>query len=210
MIKVAIIEDNVRYRDLLKTMITSSDKFELVYEADNCRDLLEEIVKDLPDVIIMDIDLPGKSGIEGVRELKEPFPEIKVLMLTVFEDEDRIFRAIKAGANGYMLKKDSPQRIMDSITELFDGKSSMNGIITRKVLDFFQEHRKADYNLDQYNLTTREKEFAIELMKGLGYKEIAANSNISVETLNSHVKNLYRKLDVHSRSELAAKFSNSK
>ena len=210
MIKVAIVEDNIRYKDLLKTMISASDKFELVYEADNCRNLLNEIVKDLPDVVIMDIDLPGISGIEGVKELKEVFPEIKVLMLTVFEDEDRIFGSIKAGANGYMLKKDSPQKILDSISELFDGKSSMNGIITKKVLEFFQQHRKIGNDLEEYNLTARENQFALELMKGFSYKEIASNGNISVETLNSHIKNLYKKLDVHSRSELAAKFANLK
>ena len=119
MIRVAIVEDQVRYRDLLKAILSGSDRIELLFERDHCRNILDDIIKQLPDVLIMDIDLPGRSGIEAVRELKEIFPDLKILMLTVFEDDDKIFGAIKAGANGYLLKKDSPQKILDAIGELY-------------------------------------------------------------------------------------------
>ena len=115
MIRTAIVEDQTRYRDLLKMILAGSDKIALVFEREHCRHIVDDVVKEMPDVLIMDIDLPGKNGIEAVGELKAIFPEIKILMLTVFEDDEKIFGAIKAGANGYLLKKDSPQKILDSI-----------------------------------------------------------------------------------------------
>jgi len=208
MIKTAIIEDNKRYRDLLRTILSNADKIELIYEADNCQRIVYDLRKPQPDVVIMDIELPGKSGIEAVSELKREFPDMKILMLTVFEDEDKIFGAIKAGADGYLLKKDSPQKILDSITEVYEGKSSMNGVIAKKVLEYFQ--KKNPVNLpEKYNLTKRELEILEFLMEGFTYKEIAAKCFISVQTLNTHVKNIYHKLGVHSRAEISAKFRNS-
>ena len=126
MIRIAIVEDQVRYRDLLRLILTGSDNIELLFEKEHCRNIMEDVVKQLPDVLIMDIDLPGRSGIDAVRELKEVFPDLKILMLTVFEDDEKIFGAIKAGANGYLLKKDPPQKILDAIRELYEGKASMN------------------------------------------------------------------------------------
>jgi DNA-binding NarL/FixJ family response regulator len=169
--------------------------------------MLELFAEEKPDVVIMDIDLPGISGIQGVWELKLNWPEIKVLMLTVFEDEDKIFGAIKAGANGYMLKKDSPQKIIESVHAVCKGESAMNGLIASKVLEYFynQQKKTAD-SLDKTNLTQREKEVLQLLVKGFSYKEIAASCFISVLTLNSHIKNIYQKLNVHSRAELAAWF----
>jgi DNA-binding NarL/FixJ family response regulator len=150
--------------------------------------------------------MPGMSGIEGVWELKKYLPEIKVIMLTVFEEDDQIFGAIKAGAKGYLLKKDSPQKILDAIEAVERGESPMNGMIAAKVLDYFQQKQKSSEILLQSNLTEREKEILQLLIKGNSYKELAGRIFISVETLNSHIKNIYRKLNVHSRSELAAKF----
>lgn len=205
MMKLAIIEDNQRYRDFLKTMILSSGMIELVYEKDHCRGIILAIQQYSPDVIIMDIDLPGISGIEGALNVKEAFPEIKVLMLTVFEEEEKIFSAIKAGADGYLLKKDTPQKILDSISEVFEGKSPMNGMIAKKVLEFFQK-KTVVYDGDDYHLTRRELEILELLMAGLSYKEIAGKCYITVQTLNSHIKNIYQKLGVHSRSEIAARY----
>lgn len=205
MIKVGIVEDQPRYRDLLRLIIGGSDKIELLFEKENAISIIHDIVKQLPDVMVMDIDLPGKSGIEAVREIKEVFPEIRILMLTVFEEEEKIFSAIKAGANGYLLKKDSPQKILDSIQELYEGKAPMNGLIAKKVLDYFHTKPPAEIPND-FHLTKREKELLELLMEGLSYKEIAARCYISVETMNSHIKNIYQKVDVHSRAQLAALF----
>lgn len=205
MIKTGVVEDDFRYQELLRTILSSSDKVTPVFVVGNCKDIISDVRKFSPDVVIMDINLPGKSGIEGVAELKKHFPGVKVLMLTVFEDEDKIFAAIKSGADGYLLKKDSPQKVLDSIQDVFDGKSSMNGIIARKVLEYF--HKKPSIkNPDEYNLTKRELEILELLMDGLSYKDIAEKCSISIQTLNSHIKNIYSKLGVHSRSEASAKF----
>jgi DNA-binding NarL/FixJ family response regulator len=152
--------------------------------------------------------MPGMNGIEAVWEIKNHWPEIKILMLTVFEDDDKIFGAIKAGANGYLLKKDSPQKILDAIDAVVKGESPMNGMIAAKVLDYFQKQQSKTLSMVQHHLTEREKEILQLLIKGNSYKEIASALFISVETLNSHIKNIYRKLNVHSRSELAAKYGN--
>ncbi len=207
MIRTAIIEDNPRYRQLLEDIIANSEKAIVVFGADNCNQVMSDLSKSNPDVVIMDIDLPGKSGIEGTFELKQKYPLIKVLILTVFEDEDKIFSAIKAGADGYLLKKDSPQKILDSIQDVFDGKSSMNGVIAKKVLEYFQK-TKSLKDIGEYHLTQREHEILNQLMSGLSYKEIAAACFITVQTLNSHIKNIYVKLGVHSRAEIAARFRN--
>jgi DNA-binding NarL/FixJ family response regulator len=205
MINTAVVEDDPRYRELLKTILSSSDKVMPVFEAGDCQNIVSEVRKHMPHVVIMDINLPGKSGIEGVEELKRVFPEVKVIMLTVFEDEDKIFAAIKAGADGYLLKKDSPQKVLDSIQDVYEGRSSMNGIIARKVLEYF--HKKPTVkNPDEYSLTKREHEVLELLMDGLTYKDIADKCYISVQTLNSHIKNIYNKLGVHSRAEASAKF----
>lgn len=205
MIRTAIVEDDPRYRELLRAILLNSEKVIPIFATDNCTQIIGDVRKHNPEVVIMDINLPGKSGIEGVEELKRSFPEVKVIMLTVFEDEDKIFAAIKAGADGYLLKKDSPQKVIDSIQDVYDGKSSMNGIIARKVMEFF--HKKPIVkNPEEYSLTRRELEILELLMEGLTYKDIADKCNISVQTLNSHIKNIYHKLGVHSRAEASAKF----
>jgi DNA-binding NarL/FixJ family response regulator len=157
----------------------------------------------------MDIDMPGMSGIEAVWEIKKHWPDIKIVMLTVFEDDDKIFGAIKAGANGYLLKKDSPQKILDAIQAASQGESPMNGMIAAKVLEYFQKQQKKVTGLKELNITEREKEILQLLIGGNSYKEIAGALFISTETLNSHIKNIYRKLNVHSRSELAARYGNA-
>jgi len=209
MIRTAIVEDQSRYRDLLRLILTGADNIQLVFEREHCRNIIDDVVKDMPDVLIMDIDLPGKSGIDAVVELKEVFPEIKILMLTVFEEDEKIFAAIKAGANGYLLKKDPPQKILDAIKELSEGKASMNGLIARKVMEYFQKKKMAP-GIEEFNLTKREHEILELLIQGLSYKEIAAKCFISPETMNSHIKNIYQKLNVHSRAQINARFGNKK
>jgi DNA-binding NarL/FixJ family response regulator len=206
MIRLLIVEDDPRYADLLRTILTNSEKVVPVKILNNCLDIVSEVRAAAPDVVIMDINLPGRSGIEGVEDLKKVFPDLKVLMLTVFEDEDKIFAAIKAGALGYLLKKDSPQKVLDSVQDVYDGKSSINGIIARKVLEYFQKQNTVVKKPDEYNLTKREHEILELLIEGLSYKEIADRCSISTQTLNSHIKNIYTKLGVHSRAEASAKF----
>jgi DNA-binding NarL/FixJ family response regulator len=207
MIKTAIVEDQSRYRDLLRLILSGADDIQILFEREHCRNIIDDVVKNMPDVLIMDIDLPGKSGIDAVIELKEVFPEIKILMLTVFEEDEKIFAAIKAGANGYLLKKDPPQKILDAIKELNEGKASMNGLIAKKVMEYFHK-KKAAPNVAEFNLTKREHEILELLIQGLSYKEIAAKCFISPETMNSHIKNIYQKLNVHSRAQINARFGN--
>jgi len=207
MIRTAIVEDQSRYRDLLRMILSGSDTIELIFEKEHCRNIIADVAKQAPDVLIMDIDLPGKSGIDAVVELKAVFPQVKILMLTVFEDDEKIFAAIKAGANGYLLKKDSPQKILDAIRELSEGKASMNGLIAKKVMEYFHK-KKPLPEVEDFRLTRREHEILELLIQGLSYKEIASKCFISPETMNSHIKNIYQKLNVHSRAEISARFGN--
>lgn len=208
MIRIAIVEDQARYRELLRLIISGADQMEIVFEKEHCRNIIDDIVQAIPEVLIMDIDLPGKSGIDAVIEVKAVFPDINILMLTVFEEDEKIFAAIKAGANGYLLKKDSPQKILDAIKELSEGKSSMNGLIAKKVMEYFHK-KKLIPKIEDFHLSRREQEILELLIEGLTYKEIAARCFISPETMNSHVKNIYQKLNVHSRAEATARFGNN-
>jgi DNA-binding NarL/FixJ family response regulator len=208
MINVAIIEDNLQYRTTISIILQLNENLKLIHKMEDCDKMIFLFESQKPDVVLMDIDLPGMNGITAVWEIKKRWPEIKVLMLTVFEDNEKIFGAIKAGANGYLLKKDSPQKILDAIELVYKGESPMNGMIASKILDYFQQSQQKKSVLHEANLTERETEILQLLMKGLSYKEIASNIFISIETLNSHIKNIYRKLNVHSRSELASRLGN--
>ena len=209
MLNIAIIEDNPQYRTTLSIILQLNEKLRLIHKLDNCDEMIVSFEGASPDVVMMDINLPGMSGIQAVWEIRKHFPQMKVIMLTVFEDDENIFKAIKAGANGYLLKKDSPQKILDAIEAVVNGEFPMNGMIAAKILDCFQQMQKRNSDFEEFNLTSREREILSLLIKGYSYKELAAALFISVETLNSHVKNIYRKLDIHSRSELAAKYGNS-
>ena len=208
MVNIAIIEDNHQYRTAISIILKLNDQFRLIHKLENCDEMIVRFEIEKPDVVLMDIDLPGIDGIQGVWKIKNHFPEIKILMLTVFEDENKIFGAIKAGANGYLLKKDSPQKIIDSILAMDTGEFPMNGLIAAKVVDYFQQKQHKSKDRTQSNLTERENEILLLLVNGHSYKEIARSIFISIETLNSHIKNIYRKLNVHSRSELAARYGN--
>lgn len=209
MLNIAIIEDNPQYRTAISIIMQLNENFRLIHKLENGDEMIGRFEEEKPDVVLMDINMPGMNGIQAVWEIKKYFPEIKVLMLTVFEDEEKIFGAIKAGANGYLLKKDSPYKILEAIEAVCRGESPMNGMIASKVLDYFLQIHNKNRELDQSNLTEREKEILKLLIRGNSYKEIAGTIFISVETLNSHIKNIYRKLNVHSRGELSAKYGNN-
>ena len=206
MTRIAIIEDNPQYRTAISIILQLDERIRLVHRMEDCADMMDRFSEEMPDVVLMDIDLPFMSGIEAVWKLKKRWPSIRILMLTVFEDDDKIFGAIRAGANGYLLKKDSPQKILSAIQAVMMGESPMNGMIAAKMLEYFQRQGKREKQLDESHLTSREKDILQLLIRGNSYKEIASFLCISVETLNSHIKNIYRKLDVHSRSELAARY----
>ncbi len=204
MLKIAIVEDNEQYRTALAFILQLNADLQLIHQLGNCSTLISSFKTEKPDVVLMDIDMPGMTGIEAVWQIKKEFPEMKVLMLTVFEDDEKIFGAIRAGANGYLLKKDSPSKIQEALFTVQAGESPMNGIVASKMLEYFQLQK--NNQLDQSSLTEREKEILIFLVKGYSYKEIASAIFISIETLNTHIKSIYRKLNVHSRAELAAKY----
>ena len=206
MIRVAIVEDNLSYLKAMQVLISSQPDLLLVYTAENLS-MMDALYEAEPDVIILDIDLPVRNGIEGVKLIKEHLPETGVFMLTVFEDEDKIFNSIKAGAQGYLLKKDSPEKIIEAIKAIHNGESIMNGKIARKMLEFFsRKEGDRQHELEQYSLTKREKEILQFLIDGKSYKHIADICNISLQTLFTHTKNIYNKLNIHSRSEIAARF----
>lgn len=207
---IAIIEDNPQYRTAISVILELDEDIRVLHTLSDCSLMMEHFTESLPEVVLMDIDLPGMGGIEAVWTLKQRWPGVKILMLTVFEDDAKIFGAIRAGANGYLLKKDSPQKILSAIHAVMQGESPMNGIIAARMLDYFQQQGQQRHFLEEQHLTGKEKEILHLLIRGNSYKEIAALLRISVETLNSHIKNIYRKLDVHSRSELAARYGGNR
>ena len=204
MIKVAIFEDNRSLREGLTAMIGGTPGFECVGAFPNCNNLLKNISQARPDVILMDIEMPGINGIEGVALIKEEFPEIKVLMETIFDDDEKIFDSICAGAEGYILKHTSPAEILEAIQEIHDGGSPMTPSIANRVLKMVRQ-RPQITNQESFDLTDREKEILTCLVKGMSYKMVADTCFISIETVNVHIKNIYRKLQVHSKSEAVAK-----
>jgi len=207
MIRVAIVEDNHAYRKSLEALISTSAAIELVFSDENSYKLIKTIDVIEPDVVIMDIDIPGINGIESVLRLKEKCPSLNIFMLTVFEDMDNIFESLKAGAVGYLLKKDKPELILESIIKVKNGESVMNGKIARKVLEYFSRPlRKA--SLEDFGLSRRESEILQLLVEGLSYKQIAAQCFVTLDTISTHIKRIYSKLNIHSRSELSAKFGN--
>ena len=205
-IRVAIIEDNASYMKAMQVLLGSCPNLLIVYTAESLKDITT-LIHSGPDIAILDIDLPGKNGIEGARIIKDSLPETGIFMLTVFEDEDKIFNSIKSGADGYLLKKDSPEKIIDAIEAVYRGESVISGIVARKMLDYFNGKEAArQKELSSYNLTKREKEILQMLIGGKSYKQIADECSISIQTLFSHTKNIYNKLNIHSRAEIAAKF----
>jgi DNA-binding NarL/FixJ family response regulator len=203
-IRVAIFEDNRSLLDGLAAMIGGTRGFECVGAFPNCNNLLKNISQVKPHVVLMDIEMPGINGIEAVGMIKEEFPEIKVLMETIFDDDEKIFDSICAGAEGYILKNTSPAEIMDAIKDIYEGGGPMTPSIANRVLKMVKA--RPDTSLrESFDLTDREKEILTCLVKGMSYKMVADTCFISIETVNVHIKNIYRKLQVHSKSEAVAK-----
>jgi len=197
-ITVAIVEDIKEIREGLKILINLSNDFRCENVYSTAEQALKELPAAEPDVVLMDINLPGISGIECVKQLKPVCPDTQFIMSTVYEDDENIYESLKAGATGYLLKKTIPARILEAIMEVYQGGSPMSTQIARRVIASFQK----EDNIDASEiLTAREKEILKNLSEGLRYKEIAFKLKISIETVRSHARRIYEKLHVQSRTE---------
>jgi DNA-binding NarL/FixJ family response regulator len=207
-IKVTIFDDNDSLRDSVAMLLNESDDFSLAGAYPDCLDVINNIGETKPDVVIMDIDLPGLNGIEAVKLIRKNFPTVQVLMLTVFDNDEKVFSAIRAGAGGYILKNAEPRNLLHAISEVYNGGSPMTPGIARKVLQEFQSllpEEKKDYHL-----SPREREVLALLVEGDSYKMIAAKLNITYDTVRAHMKKIYEKLHVASMTEAVAKAINQK
>lgn len=200
---VWIVEDNDAFRDNIAELVRQTPGLRHERSFSSCEEVLAELDhSSIPDLILMDIGLPGMNGIEGVKRIKALSPEIRVIMLTVFDENETIFRAICAGASGYLLKSDSTEKIILSLQEVLSGGAPMNAQIARKVIDMFSRFAvpKGDYGL-----TNREREILQALVDGLAKKQIADKLFLSFHTIDMHMRGIYSKLQVHSRSSAVAK-----
>ena len=202
-IYVAVVEDDLETRQTLSHLIDSAPGFECVGTFESCETALSHFSSERPDVVLMDIGLPGMSGIDGARHIKNGYPEINVLMLTVYQDDDKIFRSICAGASGYLLKRTPKEVLLNAIREVNTGGAPMNAGIARRVLELFR--RTVSPVSSETSLTQREVEVLQSLVDGCSYKMIAGRHHISIDTVRNHIKHIYEKLHVHSKSEAVAK-----
>lgn len=203
LIKVAIIEDERDIRECLTFLVCGTDGYSCTGNYRTMEEALDKIPHDMPDIVLSDIGLPGMSGIEGVRVLKQSYPDLLILMLTVYDDDERIFDAMCAGASGYLLKKTPPARLLESLKEAVAGGAPMSPEVARRVITLFREIRPPERS--DYQLTPHETRLLKLFVEGHNYKTAATELGVSVNTVNFHVRNVYEKLQVHSRSEAVAK-----
>ena len=202
-INVALCEDNESFRESLLQFIDDTPGYRVCISLPSADNIIDAIEKNKPDVVLMDIDMPGINGIKATGMIKNHFPAINVLILTVYEDEQRIFDAILAGATGYLLKKTPPSKILECIAEVQDGGASMSASIVKKVINYFSHKVKDETN--EYTLSQRELTILQCLVNGDSYKMIADHCSISIGTVRSHINNIYKKLHINSKSEAVAK-----
>ncbi|GMU94603.1 MULTISPECIES: response regulator transcription factor [Ignavibacterium] len=205
MINVAIVEDNDTIREGLSALINGTDGYRCVAVFRDCESFLSKLNSLQVDVVLMDIGLPGISGIEGVQKALSKNPELNILMLTIYEESDKVFDALCAGATGYLVKKTPPAKLLEAIKDAYEGGSPMSSGIARQVINAFKETKIKDAADENYNLSSREIEVLNLLADGFNYQEIAENLFISVDTVRHHIRNIYKKLHVHSQSEAVAK-----
>ena len=203
LIRVVIIEDMREVREGLATLVNGTEGFSCGSQFRTMEEALGAISSDPPDVILTDLGLPGMSGIEGIRILHEQMPDVPILALTVYENEDNIFNALCAGASGYLLKNTPPARLLDSLREVVDGGSPMSPEIARRVVHLFREFRPPERA--SYKLTPQELQLLKLVVDGHHYKTAAQHMGISTNTVSFHLKNIYNKLQVHSKTEAVAK-----
>ena len=197
-IRVFVYDDHADRRAALRALLSLNNDFVFVGDAADCSNAIQEIEKYYPDVVLMDINMPGIDGIEGLKQIKEKYPAVKVLMQTAFDDSEKIFTSIRYGASGYILKNDKPEKLLQAIHEVYEGGAVMNPAIAKKVLDFFKPQQYKS------NLSPKETEVLSFLAQGLSYKMIADKLGITYNTVNSYTKNIYSKLHVASLGEAIA------
>jgi DNA-binding NarL/FixJ family response regulator len=205
LIRVAIFEDNKHLRETFQLLLENTPGYICVGAWANCNELISVLHQYPCDIVLMDIEMPGMNGIEATKLIKENFPDILVLIQTVFAQDDYIFNAICAGASGYILKSSTPQEYLNAIQDIQNGGSPMTGGIARRVIELFKHNLQPDKPQDTYNLTAQEKKVLQQLVQGKSYKLAAAELFVSVDTIKSHVRNIYAKLQVHSGTEAVSK-----
>lgn len=203
-VTISIVEDNDKLRATLAKVIGRAEGFKFLSDYANAEDALADLPRVKPEVVLMDINLPGMKGYDCVRQLKEAQPAIQFLMLTVYEDSDSLFNSLRAGASGYLLKRTASARLLEAVRDVFDGGAPMSPQLARRVVQFFSKPAEQDAGLAK--LTPAEREFLEQLAKGYAYKEIADRMKISIDTVRSYVRTVYEKLHVHSRTEAVVKY----
>jgi DNA-binding NarL/FixJ family response regulator len=203
-IRVLVFDDHQHRRESLQLLISNDPELQFTAAYEDCSDVIDAIEAHQPDVILMDIQMPNVDGLEGLRMIRIKYPGVRVIMQTVFEDDDKVFSSLQRGASGYILKKTDPSKVIDAIKDVMDGGAPITPSIAAKVLTYFSAHGNFR-DADDYNLTEREKEILGNLVKGLSYKMIATKLGISFHTVNNHVRKVYEKLEVHSQSEAVSK-----
>ena len=211
-LRIALFDDNKNIRESIAMLLATVPEFETVGSYSHVLDCIEDVSESNPDIVLMDIEMPGMTGIEAVKMIKTAYPQVQILMQTVFEDDDRVFDSICAGASGYILKNHLNTRLVDAINELQFGGSPMSPSIARKVLGKLQKHSSEirPQETINYQLTPREKDVLACIVEGLSYKMIADKLCISYETVRSHVKKIYEKLHVASLTEVVANAINQR
>jgi DNA-binding NarL/FixJ family response regulator len=201
-VSLVIYEDNARLRESLELLLGTDTGFAITGAFSDCTAVSEQMESLTPDLVIMDIDMPGMNGIEGVRRIKTEFPDIKVIMYTVFDDDNRIFDCICNGADGYLLKNTSPLKLIQALQELLEGGTPMSPFVAQKVFQYFRTSKQGK---EVFNLTSRETEILDLLVRGNSYKMIADKSSISIDTVKKHLQNIYHKLHVNCGTEAVVK-----
>ena len=199
-------EDNIGRQEALQLLLENNEDLQVLGIFENCTNVISEVKELKPDLVLMDIDMPLVNGIEGARLIRTNFPDVMILMQTIFEDEENIFNAIQAGAHGYILKSTTPEKLIEAIKDSLEGGAPMSPVIAKKVVDAFRNAPAILKNKESQALSDKEKDILSLLAKGLSYKLIANECDLSYHTVNSHIKKIYEKLHVNSALEAVSKF----
>jgi DNA-binding NarL/FixJ family response regulator len=200
--KLLIFEDNTRLRQSLELLLNDENNFQVAGTFPDCDKADKQVIKHKADLVVMDIDMPGIGGVEGVKRIKNANPDVKVVMHTMFDDDNRIFDSICAGADGYLLKNTSPLQLVTALVDVMQGGAPMSPFVAQKVFHHFREEKTGS---EQFHLTAREKEILELLVKGNSYKMIADKTAITIDTVKKHLQNIYHKLHVNCGTEAVAK-----